>query len=369
MKKILFMSIALILTVLLVSCKPDGSKAKWNIWMITDSGTITDRSFNQGTWEGINEFANSHEGVEAHYYQPNGVSDTDYIEAVDAVVENGANVVVTPGFLFEVSIYQSQDKYPDVYFILIDGEPHNADYTSYHTADNTTNILFKEEQSGFLAGYASVTDGFRNLGFVGGMEVPAVKRFGIGYVAGAYYAAEQLGQSITFAASHYWYAGKFTQDPSHQTKATSWYNSGVEVIFAAAGSVGLDVMLAAEQLSNKYVIGVDVDQSGESDKVISSAVKRLAVAVQEVLGQLVEDEWAGGVTLNLGAVEDAIGLPTDSESWGWKTFTLGQYTSILASLKNGSLNVPTSKATLTTFLANHCGNPSITDLVAVTETV
>src|SRR5690606_31217205 len=142
---------------------------------------------------------------------------------------------------------------------------------------NTVNILFQEEQPGFLAGYAAVAEGFTNLGFMGGMAVPAVKKFGIGYVAGAFYAAHELNKTITFDANRYEYLGNFDNDPAHTNRAAGWYDAGVEVIFAAAGGAGNAVMAAAEQ-KNKKVIGVDIDQSGESTTVISSAMKDLSVA-------------------------------------------------------------------------------------------
>ncbi|MDR2867564.1 MAG: BMP family ABC transporter substrate-binding protein [Acholeplasmatales bacterium] len=367
MKKILFVCMALLLVVVAFACTKVGDEAKWRIWLITDSGTITDRSFNQGTWEGVLAFADANDEVEAHYLRPDTVSDAGYKEAIEIVIEEKhANVVVTPGFLFEVAIYEEQTKHPDVYFILIDGEPH-SDTGTYKTEENTINVLFKEEQSGFLAGYAAVQDGFSKLGFVGGQEVPAVVRFGIGYVAGAYYAANQLSRSIAFPASQYWYTGTFGQSPDHVQTVSSWYNTGTDIIFAAAGAVGLDVMSAAEHLTNKYVIGVDVDQSDQSPTVISSAVKQLAVAVQRILADLISDNWHGGVTLNYGANEDSVGLPTASASWRWRTFSVSQYVDIVNVLKVGTLVVPTSEALLATFLATHCGNPSIEDLIEVTE--
>jgi basic membrane protein A len=250
---------------------------------------------------------------------------------------------------------------------LIDGEPHTPDYATYKTENNVVCILFKEEQSGFLAGYAAVADGYTNLGFMGGMEVPAVRRFGIGYVAGAYYAAEVLDKTITLDASRYEYLGNFNNDPAHTTKAEGWYSAGVEVIFAAAGGAGNAVMKAAEN-TGKKVIGVDVDQSSQSPTVISSAKKELAVAVQQELKALILDNsFKAGKTLVKGANEDAIGLP-QGESFKFTTFTTAQYEAILALVKNGTVVVPDTEAKLATFLAEKCGNPSVAALVAKTET-
>ncbi|MFP4478853.1 MAG: BMP family ABC transporter substrate-binding protein [Candidatus Izemoplasmatales bacterium] len=337
----------------------------WNIVMITDVGTITDKSFNQGTWEGVQEFADEN-NIPAMYFRPNEGTQAEYEAAIDLVVDNGANVIVTPGFLFETAIYNKQFEYPDVKFILIDGQPHAGDYTTYETADNTTNILFKEEQAGFLAGYAAVADGFTDLGFMGGMEVPAVQRFGIGYVAGAFYAAEQLDNTISFPANRYTYLGDFDASPAHITTASGWYSSGTEIIFAAAGGAGQSVMAAAESATDATVIGVDVDQAGDSETVISSAVKRLAVAVQQELTAIIIDgEGNGGETLVKGAQEDAVGLPL-GDSFKWENFTEEDYETIFALIEDGSIVVPTTEEELETFLEAHAGNPDVAALVEET---
>lgn len=366
MKKILSFLTILVLGLVLVACQND-SDDDWSIVMLTDVGTITDKSFNQGTWEGVKAFA-EREDIKHMYYRPNSGTKADYLEAIDLAVEvTGANVIVAPGFLFETAVYEAQTRYPNVYFILIDGEPHNDDYSDFDTKDNTVNILFKEEQSGFLAGYAAVADGFTRLGFMGGMEVPAVQRFGIGYIAGAYYAANELEKTITFPANRYEYLGDFDNKPEHTTKAESWFTD-TDIIHAAAGGAGNAVMKAAEN-TNKKVIGVDVDQAGESETVISSAMKQLGVAVDQALTDLIiNDAWKGGKTLVKGAAEDAVGLPL-GDSFRWKTFTKDQYEAILAKVKDNTIVVPVSKVELETFLKDKAGDPSgVAALVAKTET-
>ncbi|MEG0981782.1 MAG: BMP family ABC transporter substrate-binding protein, partial [Erysipelotrichaceae bacterium] len=166
-------------------------------------------------------------------------------------------VVITPGFLFEEPIYIAQDKYPDVNFILIDGNPHDAKGKDYKTGKNAVGIVFAEEQSGYLAGYAAVKEGYTKLGFMGGMAVPAVTRFGYGFVQGADAAAKEL--EIDNVNVKYHYTGGFDATPEVQTLASSWYTDGTEVIFACGGAVGNSVMSAAEAIDSKKVIGVDVD--------------------------------------------------------------------------------------------------------------
>ena len=360
MKKALSVFVLALVSIFVLACNVTTEK-EWKIVLITDVGTITDRSFNQGTWEGVKAFGDAND-IETMYFRPNAGTQADYEDAIDMVVANGANVVVTPGFLFETAVYTKQAEYPDVYFILIDGVPQLGDYTTYEVADNTVSILFQEEQSGFLAGYAAVAEGYDNLGFMGGMAVPAVVRFGIGYVAGAYYAAHALSKTITFNAARYEYLGNFNNEVAHTITAQSWYDAGVDVIFAAAGGAGLAVMEAAE-LAEKVVIGVDVDQSGESDTVISSAMKQLAVAVQQELTALIIDNaFNGGETLIKGANQDAVGLPL-GDSFKFNTFTLVQYQAILAQIKAGTIVVPTSGTELAAFLIASCGSPSASALV------
>ena len=168
MKKLLALALAVVLALsVFAGCAAGGKKAE--LALITDIGTIDDKSFNQGAWEGLVKYAEE-KGISHQYYQPTEKSTTAYLESIDQAVKNGAKVIVTPGFLFEEPVYIAQDQYPDVTFILIDGNPHDADY-NYKTADNCVGITYAEEQVGFLAGYAAVKDGMTKLGYMGGMAV------------------------------------------------------------------------------------------------------------------------------------------------------------------------------------------------------
>ena len=302
------------------------------IYMITDKGDINDKSFNQGTWEGIQAWCAAN-GKECQYLKPADATTDDYVTSIEQAVQGGAKVVVTPGFLFEEPIYMVQDQYPDVTFILIDGNPHNADYSDYKTADNTVGILFSEEQVGYLAGYAAVKDGNTELGFLGGQAVPAVVRYGYGFVQGADAAAAELGAKVNMK---YFYTGGFAATPEAQAMAAGWYNGGTQVIFACGGSVGNSAMAAAEA-NNGKVIGVDVDQSGESATVISSAMKGLASAVEQMLDAYYAGTFPGGQNLTLGAAEDAVGLPMDTSKW--ESFSQADYDALFAKLADGSITL------------------------------
>jgi basic membrane protein A len=312
---------------------PPSEAAGYEIAMITDKGTIDDKSFNQGTWEGVKAFAEAN-GKTCQYYKPAEVSDAAYLDTIGLAVQGGAKVVVCPGYLFEVAIYDAQTMYPDVTFVLIDGEPHTPDYATYKTESNVLCILFAEEQAGFFAGYAAVKDGFTKIGFQGGMSVPAVVRYGFGFLQGAEAAADEMGLADGSISVMYNYSGDFAATPENQARAAGWYQSGTEIIFACGGSVGNSVMSAAEASTDKWVIGVDVDQYAESTTVISSALKQLGNAVQQALTSYYDGTFEGGQTWHLDAAKDGVGLAMANAKW--RTFTQADYDTVLAAVKDGT---------------------------------
>jgi len=304
--------------------------------LVTDVGTIDDKSFNQGSWEGLVQYATRF-NISHKYYQPAEVSDNAYLAAIDLAVRGGAKVIVTPGFLFEPAIFIAQDRYPDVRFVLIDGVPNNGDWANgpiFRTANNVVGVLYAEDQAGFLAGYAAVKDGYRRLGFMGGMAVPAVVRFGYGFVQGAEYAAQELGLPVGSITINYHYTGGFAATPEVQTMAASWYNAGVEVIFACGGALGNSVMAAAEQ-TGRAVIGVDVDQSGESATVITSAMKGLQSSVYDSIAAFYAGRFPGGQTQIFEASNNGVGLPMATSKF--RTFTAADYNAIFSQLASGAI--------------------------------
>lgn len=305
----------------------------YELALVTDLGTIDDKSFNQGAWEGMKKYAEEN-NISYKYYQPQEGTTDAYLETIGLAVEGGAKLVVCPGFLFEEPVFMAQDQYKDVHFILLDGEPHSGDYSEYRTEANVMPILFKEDEPGFLAGYAAVKDGYTKLGFLGGMAVPAVIRYGYGFAEGADFAAKEMG--IDGVEIMYNYTGAFAATPEAQSMAASWYQNGTEVIFGCGGAVGNSVMAAAEEKGTK-VIGVDVDQSYESDTVITSAMKRLSVSVYDGVKAFYDDKFPGGETSIFSAKNDGIGLPMETSKF--TTFTQDDYDAILAQLKDGKIEL------------------------------
>ncbi len=349
MKKLLSLFLAVMLVFTLAACADDTEEG--GIAMITDYGDIDDESFNQGTWEGIVEYAEEND-IRHEYYRPSEVSDAEYINSIDMAVADGFDIIVTPGFLFEPAIYESQYNHPDVKFIILDGEPRDEDEET-DIADNTAAIYYDEHESGFLAGYAAVKEGLTDLGYMGGMAVPAVVRFGVGFIAGAYYAAEEEEDvTINFPDNRYTYLDSFDPSDEFEARAAGWYEGGTEVIFAAAGGAGTSVMSAAGD-EDAWMIGVDVDQSAESETVLTSAKKALAESVQFVLDQhYQDDDFPGGQIDYLSATEDGVALPTDDEAWRFEEFTIEQYEAIFDELADSTIEVPSNYDDLTDFLSD-----------------
>ena len=325
----------------------EGSTDGFEIALITDKGNIDDKSFNQGSWEGVVQFAEA-EGISHQYIKPEEASDAGYLAAIDLAVAGGAKVVVTPGFLFEVAVYEAQTKYPDVKLILLDGTPHTADYATFETKENVASILYSEEQSGYLAGNAAVKDGMTKLGFMGGMAVPAVQAFGYGYLQGAEDAAEELGLADGSVEVTYHYTGNFEENDTNKATARTMYQEGTEVIFACGGSVGKSVMSAANEADAK-VIGVDVDQRYDSETVITSATKGLAASVIQVLESIYDtNSWNtfGGKITYFNAENAGVGLPIEvigdanADAFDrFEQYTMEEYEATFAQLVDGTIEV------------------------------
>ena len=343
MKKLLAILLALVLA--LATCSafaeavdPDtiedtmtSADGTYELAFVTDVGQLKDKSFNQGTWNGVKAYAVEN-GMSYKYYQPaNGdqATDDDRYDAMKAAVEGGAKVVVCAGFMQEAALTKAATEYPDAKFIFIDGYPIGL--------DNVAPIAFKEEQSGYFAGYAVVMDGFTKLGFCGGGggTNPACCRYGYGFAQGAEAAAAELGIEVELKYS-WQYGASFSASPELQTMAKGWYETGTEIIFACGGSMFASITAAAAE-NDGFVVGVDVDQSFESDTVVTSALKGLSNATKWAITKCYDGSFAdiGGVPTSLGANDDAVGLPT--ATWSFESYTVEQYEAALEAVKAGEL--------------------------------
>lgn len=312
---------------------------KYEIAFVTDVGQLKDKSFNQGTFDGVKLYAHEN-GLSYKYYQPaNGdqATDDDRYDAMKAAAENGAKIIVCAGFMQGTALAKAAAEFTDVSFVFVDGwAMTDADG---NPLTNTLGIAFQEEQCGYLAGYAAVKEGYTKLGFCGGGggTNPACCRYGYGYVQGASAAAAELGVKVEMNYS-WQYGGSFSASPELQTMANGWYENGTEVIFACGGSMFASIAQAASA-NDGFVIGVDVDQSFESDTVITSAMKGLAASVQWACAKVYDGSYAelGGTCATLGAKDDAVGLPT--ATWSLTGWTVEEYNEMVKAMADGTLVV------------------------------
>ncbi|MCI6092190.1 BMP family ABC transporter substrate-binding protein [bacterium] len=344
--------------------KEDTSGENMQIAMITDSGDITDQSFNQTTYESCKAWSEKND-VEFNYYKPESDSDEARNASVDQAVADGANVVVMPGYMFAGTVVAQSENYPDVKFVALDvgagdicekgvGEGYTYNPDDYNVADyyNTDNVYcctYQEELSGYMAGYAAVKLGYKHLGFLGGMAVPAVTRFGYGYVQGANAAAEELGIADQIEIE-YVCGGQFYGDADITAYMDTWYGSkNVEIVFACGGGIWTSAVEAAVKTGGK-VIGVDSDQAPTIDAygegiTVTSAMKGLAATVNTVLTDIKGGKWSdyAGKIDNLGLVsenpeENYVQLPLESTQWG-DGFTEDDYRTLVKSMYSGEITV------------------------------
>ena len=317
--------------------EPDLVNGAMKVALVTDVGTIDDESFNQATWEGVKQYCEAN-GIEHTYYQPSADSTDARVETIETAIGAGYNVIVMPGYLFGAAILAVQDQYPAVNFIAIDvgSGDLTLDYETYYDpAPNTLCITFQEDQAGYLAGYAAVADGYTKLGFLGGMAVPAVIRYGYGFVQGANAAAEEMGITDQISIK-YTYGGQFFGDAAITAKMDGWYADGTEIVFACGGGIYTSALEAAKN-HDKKVIGVDVDQSYIDERFVTSAMKGLSASVVTALTDLADGRWNGGQFQNKSLQEgDYVGLPTNERAWRFNSFTVEQYQKVYNELKDGT---------------------------------
>lgn len=369
-KRLIAMILAVVMAFSMAACGSGGGKetsasgSDMNIAMITDSGDITDQSFNQTTYEACKAWAEKN-GAEFTYYKPDSDSDEARNASVDQAVAGGANVIVMPGYLFATAVVEQSKTYPDVKFVALDvgagdlcekgvGEgydynPANWDVTEYYNTENVYCCTYQEEISGYMAGYAAVKLGYRHLGFLGGMAVPAVTRFGYGYVQGIDAAAKELGIENEVEVE-YVCGGQFYGDADITAAMDTWYGTmGVEVVFACGGGIYTSAAEAAVKAGGK-VIGVDSDQAPiinqyEENLTVTSAMKGLATTVNTVLTDIQAGKWSDhvGKIDNLGLVsenpeENFVQLPVGTTQWG-DGFQEDDYRALVKALYNGDVKV------------------------------
>ena len=371
MKKLLTVLLAALMVFTLVGCsnkteevvdEPVDDTIK--IAMVTDVGQLNDGGFNQYTFQGVVDYCEA-KGVAYKYFQPaNGAdaTDDDRIQAMHDAIELGAEVIFLPGYLQAAALEAVAKENPEIKFLWVDGWNMGL--------QNVTAICYKEEQSGFLAGYGVATDGYTSFGFTGGGAGTnaAVNRFAAGYVQGINAACAELGTTADVIVS-FQYGAAFSPSTELQTQISGWLANGTQVVFSCGGSMLQSVKAAAAEYPDVKMVGVDNDQASESDQIITTATKNLTGSVVRTLTQWEEGKWdaeLADVTLKLGAAENGVNLPTAEGSWRFAKFTQEQYNAMFKDIVDGKLVISDavgadmSTADAWTELAAACPNVNLT---------
>ena len=394
MKKFLAMILALVTALSLVACgdkkddnqtddnQGDTNETTYKVAMITDYGDITDQSFNQTTYEACKAFADANK-IEFSYFKPAGDNTADRVAMIESAVDEGYNVIVMPGYAFGGAIVEAAPQHKDVKFIALDvgkgdlleagvaakGEeydynPDNWDLATYVDMSNVYCAIYQEELCGYMAGYAAVKLGYKNLGFLGGMAVPAVVRYGYGFVQGVDAAAAEL--KLTDVKVNYVYGGQFFGDADITAAMDTWYAGGTQVVFACGGGIYTSAVDAAKKVEGAKVIGVDVDQAGVianyaagegADQAtidgykaltVTSAMKGLYPATYDTLTDvIINGNWANYAgkiaTLGLVSADDPalnyVQIPMESTQWADGAFTQDDYKALVKAMFDGTLTV------------------------------
>jgi basic membrane protein A len=333
--------------------------------LITDVGTITDQSFNQATYEAAKEFCEAN-GIGFTYFQPATDTDADRIAMIDKAVDEGYNVILMPGYKFGPAIGEVQDEYDEVKFVALDVS--EGDLGGAELAENVYCAVYQEELCGYMAGYAAVKLGYKHLGYLGGMAVPAVIRYGFGFVQGCDAAAVELGIADQVTVE-YVYGNQFYGDADITAYMDTWYQSlGVEVVFACGGGIYTSAAEAAQKVGGK-VIGVDVDQAPTIDgaygegMTVTSAMKGLGATVKTLLAEIVAGNFEnyGGQVATLGLVgtdPEANYVQIAPSTQFADTFTAEDYNALVAAMFNGEVTVNNAidANPLTSIAVNYMGN-------------
>lgn len=375
MKKFLALILALVMALSLVACgeqkqpdpqKPDNSgdntETTYKVAMITDYGDITDQSFNQTTYEACKAFAEAN-GVDFQYFKPAGDNTADRVAMIESAIDQGYNVIVMPGYAFGAAIAETAPNFSDVKFIALDVSAGDLG-EGFVVPANLYCAVYQEELCGYMAGYAAVKLGYKNLGFLGGMAVPAVQRYGYGFVQGVDAAAAEL--KLTDVKLNYAYGNQFSGDADITAAMDTWYAGGTEVVFACGGGIYTSAVDAAKKVEGAKVIGVDVDQAGvianyaagegadaatiEGYKAltVTSAMKGLYPATYDTLTDvIVNGNWekysAKIDTLGLVSADDPaanyVQIPMESTQWADGAFTQDDYKALVKAMFDGTLTV------------------------------
>ena len=319
---------------------PRANNAACDIALVIDHVNINDNDLTRESWKGVRAYCDAAQ-ISCNYYSSIDNSYEARIDAINRAAENGAGVIVCAGPMYSAPVFWAQSIYPDMQFLIIDGVPADPDDPGYaYISENTHAVNFREEQSGYLAGYAAVMEGHRNLGFFGAEATPAVIRYSYGFIQGADGAARFLELPYGDVTVRHWYSGDNYPNDYLRPIIDSWFAEGIDLIFACGGSIYISAIAAASDAGGS-VICAESDKAVESDLVLTTALRNISVSVEGALYDLfanggVWDEGRAGVNIIFGAQEGSVGLPDNPDYWRFKYWSISSYYNLLDDIKNGS---------------------------------
>lgn len=273
------------------------------VGMVTDTGGVDDQSFNQSSWAGLKELE-ADSGLEVTYVQSE--QEADFGPNINQLLDQNADLSWGIGFLLSDAIKTASQQAPDKNFAIID----NA-YEDPASLPNVTGVIFKAQEPSYLVGYlAAHTTETNKVGFVGGIEGVVIDQFDYGFRAGVADAAEELGKEIEVFVQ---YANSFNDQAIGKSIATKMISDGADIVFHAAGGVGIGVIEAAKE-ADKLAIGVDQDQSYLAPQnVLTSAMKRVDKAIYDLTNRILDGEELGGQTVEYSSNGGYVGIPEWTE--------------------------------------------------------
>ncbi|MDD4850174.1 MAG: BMP family ABC transporter substrate-binding protein [Gemmiger sp.] len=305
------------------------------IALVVDSNGLADGANNAAIWSGVQKFCENFGFIAKSYV---AADDTPQAaeDALRTAAESSADMVVCIGAALETPLYNLQNNYPTTHYLMLDGEPHTEDYSSYTQSSAVHCVLFREEQAGYLAGYAAAAEGYTSIGFVGAEAVPDIVQYGAGFLQGAEAAAERSGAQVSVK---YWYADTYQANDEIFTRVSGWYAENTQLVFACGGTLAESCADAAEQNGGR-VAAAGYNQAGLSGTVLTSAIKCVSRTVQNQLYTFYAGggTWsadAAGKTEQVGVSTQAVALPTTP--WGFLNFTTEDYTTLYGKLRDATL--------------------------------
>lgn len=306
--------------------------------MVTDTGGVNDQSFNQLAWEGMQQLEKDN-GWEVGYLE--STQEADYAPNLDRCVDDGCDLIWGVGFAMADAIANCASTNPDKQFAIID----NANPSD---AANITGVQFRAQEPSFIVGYiAAAFSKTGKVGHVGGIGSEVMDGFEYGYMGGVAYANSVKGTNVQVQSQ---YAESFSDSAKGKSIAQRMFSDGCDVVFHAAGGTGTGVIEAAAE-AGQWAIGVDMDQSHLApDNVITSALKRVNVAVVDVSNQLINGDLEGGSNVTLGLTEDCVGIPEDHHLYGDEIYN--EALEVEEKIKSGEIVPPKNEDEYNSFVAS-----------------